>query len=118
MGGQAHHGLTMSYTYSPIELKLRSQCGLGFKVVPFELGSKPWLAPTGEPFVELINPDKLRLSDDDECYRVALATFGKYANKRGDTLYWRTYPEIKDGAFYMRVLVTDLPPLANHEQVR
>jgi len=108
--------------HSDMELRLRTECERGFKVgakTPSALefnhtGLRPDVskAPTGEPFKELINPDLQRRDSDQAAYDLALATFHKYAATRGPgTLYWRTYPEVENGKFYMRLLISDKPVL-------
>jgi hypothetical protein len=107
--------------YTKLELNLRTECESGFKIGPrtapasqdqFHPRPPTWLSPTGEPFVELTNPLRKPLASDDECYHTALELFRVYAHGRPGTMYWRVYPEIERGRFYMRLLISDKPPLA------
>lgn len=105
--------------YTDLELKLRAECEQGFSVGPkcpsaLEQTSTshsrpdPGRAPTGERFVELtLMPPQKPLANDQEAYRIALQTFREYASDKTGTLYWRTYPEIERGRFYMRLLISD-----------
>lgn len=100
------------YQYSSVESRLRSECERGCDVAP---RSTTATSPTGERFVELINPDMRLLPSEEDIYLSALATFRKYAEGKGGTIYWRTYPEVEQQSqgwkFYMRVLVSDKPAL-------
>jgi len=112
--------MIQTLVYTELELKLRGECERGFNVGPksplaIENTSTayrpmPGISPIGEPFVEL-NNGKNPVANDDECYDVALATFREYAAGRTGTIYWRTYPEIERGRFYMRLLISDKPLL-------
>ena len=101
--------------YTKMELRLRADCERGFNVgpkTPSQVETEDLSkAPTGEPFIQLA-PLALPCASDQETADVALATFRDYAKKQGPgTLYWRTYPEIERGKFYMRLLISDKPLL-------
>ncbi len=115
--------------HTELELKLRAECERGFQIGP-KTGPDLWtpgatitfsphrplsVAPTGEPFTELIRVRPPAV-DDDAAYELALTAFRNYASKQSGTLYWRTYPEIERGRFYMRLLISDRP-LASHEEM-
>lgn len=104
------------YEYSPKELELRAECERGFGVGG--RGGKA-VSPTGELYVELINPNMLHAANGQAVFDLAVETFRKYAEGRSGTLYWRVWPEIKNTPsgweFYMRVLVSDKPALIPSE---
>lgn len=101
--------------YSDLELQLRAVCETGFTVVPrneARSSFSPIASVTGEGFTELVSPNSKPFPSDQEAYDEALAAFRSYAATRaGGTLYWRVYPEIDRGRFYMRLLISDKPPL-------
>jgi hypothetical protein len=94
--------------YTDLEEGLRIECERGFEVGPRGHSS---VSATGEPFVVLTGSELL--PDDEECHAVASATFREYAAGKSGTLYWRIYPEIERGQFYMRLLISDKPASCN-----
>jgi hypothetical protein len=104
--------------YTALELKLRSISSRSFNsvIVPFAPSSRPGLATTGEPFIEFTGGRHGMF--DEEAFGAALAAFVMYAADKSGVLYWRVYPEIDRGRFYMRLLISDEPPLANDKEMK
>lgn len=113
--------------HTELELKLREAIERDFNSVIVTPGPSilewhstapcPWPsgAATGEPFIEFLGG--WRGGDDDIAAGLALTTFRHYARGRSGVLYWRTYPEIDHGRFYMHLLISDKPPLAISEEM-
>jgi hypothetical protein len=110
-------------TYSDLELKLRGEIERDFTIGPRYPGVlESWsshphrgIAATGEPFVEIHGMGK---GSEQKCFDAALAAFRKYAAGKAGALYWRTYPEIEGGKFYMRLLISDKQPLAIQQEMK
>lgn len=91
-------------SFSVLELDLLSDCESGWTIGRRVLDR---LSATGEPYVVLCG------------YGAAYAAkkaFDEYAAGKSGTLYWRIYPELEDGKFYMRLLISDRTPLPEMEE--
>src|SRR5882724_5411491 len=104
--------------YTELEMRLRAECEQDFAIGPktagpvdFTIGTVPYpeVTPTGEAFKQLGSPPVKVTQTDEATYEQALAAFRDYARDRKGTLYWRIYPEIERGRFYMRLLISDRP---------
>jgi hypothetical protein len=104
-------------SHTELELKLREQIEISFNsvIVPYVRGPTP-MAPTGEPFIEFMG-GRIGMFEE-EAFGAALAAFVIYASDKTGVLYWRVYPEIENGRFYMRLLISDAPTLAIAQEMK
>jgi hypothetical protein len=116
--------------YSELELKLREEIERSFNgviVTPSasRLDTSQSGAPqhgislsvTGQPFREFVKSAGQPFDTEQEGYNAAMVAFRAYAKGRKGVLYWRVYPEIERGRFYMRLLISDKPPLASGQEM-